>query len=189
MNYKKLNRKIHYWGALACALPIAVVIVTGTLLLLKKEFEWIQPSSVKTSVGEPNINLQQIIPILNSHPELDISEWHQIKRIDVRPGKGILKAHLEGNWEVQMSLGSGEILKVAYRRSDLIESIHDGSFFHDSAKLGIFLPAAIILLILWITGIYLFAITELAKHRSTKKMRLSNRSRNTALNSKKTQPN
>ncbi|MFT5572919.1 MAG: putative iron-regulated membrane protein [Cryomorphaceae bacterium] len=189
MNFKKLNRKIHYWGALACALPIAVVIVTGTLLLLKKEFEWIQPSSIKASTGEPTIEFQQIIPILNSHPDFDISEWRQIKRIDVRPSKGILKVQLEGNWEVQLNHQSGEIVKVAYRRSDLIESIHDGSFFHDSAKLGLFLPAAIILLILWITGIYLFAITEIAKYRSGKKKLSTKKKATTVLSTNETQLN
>ena len=54
---------------------------------------------------------------------------------------------------------------MAYRRSDFIESIHDGTYFHDMAKLGVFLPSAIILLVLWITGMYLFFTTLLAKQR------------------------
>jgi len=34
--------------------------------------------------------------------------------------------------------------------------LHDGSWFHDNAKLGIFLPSAIIMLIMSLTGLYLF---------------------------------
>ena len=45
---------------------------------------------------------------------------------------------------------------MAYRRSDLIESLHDGSWFHDRAKLWVFLPTAAVVLMLWGTGIYLF---------------------------------
>ena len=64
MNAKKLNRKIHYWGALACATPIAIGIVTGVLLLLKKDFDWIQPSSEKVLGEQPSISFEQIIPLL-----------------------------------------------------------------------------------------------------------------------------
>jgi len=52
--------------------------------------------------------------------------------------------------------------------SDLIESIHDGSFFHDSLKLWVFLPSGIILAILWVTGVYLFLLPYLLRHRKRK---------------------
>ena len=49
------------------------------------------------------------------------------------------------------------MLQTAYRRSDLIESIHDGSFFGgDWIKLGIFLPAGIVLFLMWLTGLWMF---------------------------------
>lgn len=169
MNFKKLNRSIHYWGALACALPILIVIVTGVLLLLKKELDWIQPPSQKGQGKVPTLAFQEVIPVLKELEKLEVSGWQDIKKIDVRPKKGIFKVQLKNGWEVQMDHQTGEVLLASIRRSDLIESLHDGSFFHDSAKLGLFLPAAIILLVLWITGIYLFVITELAKIRSRKK--------------------
>lgn len=169
MNGKKLNRKIHYWAALACAIPIAIVIITGVLLLLKKEFDWIQPGTERGIGKEPTISFERILPSLAKLSQVKVNGWEQIERIDVRPSKGIFKIHLSGNWEIQMDHQTGVILNVAYRRSGIIESIHDGSFFHQNAKLGIFLPAALLLLILWITGIYLFLITELGKWRSRKK--------------------
>lgn len=171
MNAKKLTRKIHYWAALICAIPVIIVIMTGILLMLKKEFEWIQPSTIKGQGKTPYLELSQILPALSTLQEVQVSDWNQIKRIDLRPNKGIMKIQIKGGWEVQMDHQTGQILKVAYRRSDLIEAIHDGSFFHDLAKLGVFLPSAFILLALWITGLYLFAITELAKHRSRTKQR------------------
>ncbi len=55
-----------------------------------------------------------------------------------------------------MDLATGDVLHSAYRRSDLIESLHDGSWFHDAAKLYVFLPVAVVVFGLWATGIYLF---------------------------------
>jgi len=182
VNAKKLNRKIHYWGALACAIPVAIIIVSGVLLLLKKDIEWIQPSSEKGVGKRPIVDFEQVLPLLKSVDQIDITSWKQIKRIDVRPSKGIFKIQLEGNWEVQMDHQSGEVLKVAFRRSDIIEAIHDGSFFHSKAKLWVFLPSALLLLILWITGLYLFVITELAKRRSARKQRGKERIKQTRNN-------
>ncbi|MEM7010155.1 MAG: hypothetical protein AAF585_01625 [Verrucomicrobiota bacterium] len=31
-----LNRKVHYWGAILCAIPVLIIICTGILLLHKK---------------------------------------------------------------------------------------------------------------------------------------------------------
>jgi hypothetical protein len=57
--------------------------------------------------------------------------------------------------------------------SDFIESLHDGSFFAgDISKLGVFLPAAIGLLVLWMSGIYMFwlpLVVKLRKSRAAKK--------------------
>ena len=98
-------------------------------------------------------------------PEAGIASWSDIERLDVRPSKGIVKVRAVSNWEVQIDTATGEVLQVAYRRSDLIESIHDGSWFHERAKLFVFLPAAVVLLGLWGSGVYLFLLPYLAKRR------------------------
>ena len=61
-------------------------------------------------------------------------------------------------WEVQLDATTGAVLSSTYRRSDLIESIHDGSWFHDRVKLWIFLPSGVVLLALWVTGMYLWIL-------------------------------
>ena len=67
---------------------------------------------------------------------------------------------------MQVDLGTGEVLQVAYRRSDLIESIHDGSFFGgDWTKLGLFLPTGVTLLLLWFGGIWMFWVPFWAKRK------------------------
>ena len=51
------------------------------------------------------------------------------------------------------------------RRSDFIESIHDGSFFGDYAKLWVFLPSALMVVGLWVTGMVLFFHPYVVKSR------------------------
>ncbi len=163
MKFSKLNRVVHRWGSMIALLPIAVVVVTGIILQLKKESAWIQPSTQKGSGKVPSLSFDRILSAVKDVPEAEVEGWADIDRLDVRPGKGMLKVRCKNRWEIQLDANSGEVLQTAYRRSDLIESLHDGSFFHDAVKLWVFLPAAIILAILWGTGLYLFLLPYLAK--------------------------
>jgi hypothetical protein len=107
----------------------------------------------------------EILEISRSVHRAEIQSWDDIDRLDVRPGKGIVKVRARNRWEIQIDTSSGEVLQVSYRRSDLIESLHDGSFFHDGVKLWIFLPTAIVLALLWVTGIYLFVLPYWIKRK------------------------
>jgi len=101
------------------------------------------------------------------HPS--IQGWADVERIDVQPGRGIAKIHLRDYWEIQVDLKNAAVLQKAYRRSDLIEAIHDGSWFHNGIKVWVFLPTAIVVLLLWITGMYLFVLPHLARWSKRKK--------------------
>lgn len=169
-NWKVLNRQIHFWGSLVIALPILIVIGSGLLLQVKKQLPWVQPPTEKTAIKQPSLSFDAILSIAKTIPDAKVTDWKDIDRLDVRPNKGVIKIRTKNHWEIQINPETGDILNVAYRRSDLIESIHDGSFFHENAKLWVFLPAAIILLVLWLTGIYLLIITLLAKRRKRKRL-------------------
>ncbi len=113
----------------------------------------------------PTLSFAEVLEIAKSAPEAEILSWDDIDRLDVRPDKGMLKVRSKNRWEVQVDTATGEILQVAFRRSDLIESLHDGSFFSDGIKLMIFLPTALVLVGLWGTGVYLFFLPQLAKRK------------------------
>ncbi len=140
------------------AVPFLIVIATGLILQVKKQVAWVQPTEMKGAPGEPQVSLAAVFEAARSRPEAGIQSWSDIDRIDVRPGKGLIKVIGNSRWEVQIDQASGAVLKTAYRRSDLMESLHDGSWFHDAAKLWIFLPSGVIVFALWITGIYLFLL-------------------------------
>jgi uncharacterized iron-regulated membrane protein len=158
MRFIQFNREVHRWATVVVAIPLLIVIGTGILLMLKKEFAWIQPPSQRGFSAEPMLPFERILEIAGTVPEAQIKDWSHIERLDVRPSKGIVKVRSENRWEIQLDAATGEILQVAYRRSDLIESLHDGSFFHDRVKTWVFLPSAIILAIMLLTGIYIFVI-------------------------------
>jgi len=155
-NLNRWSRKVHRWGAVGCCLPLLLMITTGLLLQVKKQSSWVQPPTQRGSGGEPAIAWSAILEAARRIPETEVETWADIDRLDVRPGKGVVKVRCANRWEVQLDLVSSEVLSRSYRRSDLIESLHDGSFFHEFVKLGVFLPTGVILLGLWVTGVWLW---------------------------------
>ena len=168
--FRQVSRQIHLWFALAILIPTVIVIGSGILLQVKKEFDWIQPPTQKgqvlsTNSSEPTISFEQILLASQSIPELEVKSWDDIERLDVRPGKKMLKILANNQWEAQLDANSGEVLQVAYRRSDTIEAIHDGSWFAEPAKLWLFLPAAILLFCMWGSGTILLFTTLKSKYK------------------------
>lgn len=167
MSGNVLNRKLHYWGAAIVAIPILAVIISGLLLQMKKHWSWVQPEEHRGAVTAPVIELSGILKSIHDYqdPNVHVRSWNDIKRLDVRPDRGVAKATLHNGYEVQVDLGTGQVLQVAYRRSDWIETVHDGSIFGDWVKLGIVLPSGLVLLFLWGSGIWMWIYPLLNRRR------------------------
>ena len=165
MKLSKFSRVLHRWGSIIALLPITIIIVSGIVLQLKKVSPYIQPPTLRGAGTEPAIGFERILEVARSVPEAEIEFWEDVDRLDVRPGKGVVKVRCKNRYEVQIDTETAEILHVAVRRSDLIESIHDGSYFNDHFKLWVFLPAGIVLAMLVITGIYLFILPYFARRQ------------------------
>jgi uncharacterized iron-regulated membrane protein len=168
MRLSVLSRRFHRWGAIAVGLPLIVVIGSGILLQVKKQVPWVQPAEQRTDERTPAVDWALMLEAAKRVPEAGVTSWDDIDRVDVRPGKGLLKVITKSRWEVQLALADGRLLQVEYRRSDLIETLHDGSFFGDPVKLWIFLPSGIVLFVLWLTGLYLWLLPYRTKRRRRK---------------------
>jgi uncharacterized iron-regulated membrane protein len=168
---KIVNRKVHRWAGIIIALPVIIIIVSGIILQVKKEFDWIQPPTQRGLSTELTISFEEILSVVSELPDIGLSTWNDIDRLDVRPGKGVIKVRGKNDWEVQIDSKTGDVLQVEVRRSDWIESIHDGSFFHELLKLWLFLPSAVVLAVMWGTGIYLFLLPYMLKKRSANNKR------------------
>ena len=165
MSAAKWNRKVHRWGAVIAALPLLVIMASGVVLQLKRESAWIQPPTQQGTGTELLLPWDQVLEVTKGVPEAGVESWADIDRLDVRPSKGMLKVRCKSRWEVQIDTSSGKVLSSTLRRSDWIESIHDGSWFHDSFKLWVFLPTGLILCGLWVTGVYLWLLPHLVRRR------------------------
>ena len=166
VSFNVLNRKVHYWASFIAALPLLIMIGSGLLLQSKKHWAWVQPVEHRGTGSTPSIDLEGILTSLKTVADMNVTGWDDVNRLDVRPGRGIVKAWLMNGYEVQVDLGTGRVLQTAYRRSDLIETIHDGSFFAgDWTKLGLFLPAGVTMLLLWLSGLWMWWVPFIAKRR------------------------
>jgi len=172
MKTQVLFRKIHHWGSIIVAVPLVVMIGTGIFLMLKKDVDWIQPPTQRgVSVEVPTASLQQMFDAAKSVPEAQLTTWEELDRVDFKPNKGVAKFMAKNRWEVQVDTQTAEVLSVEYRRSDLFETLHDGTWFADWAKLFLFLPVGIVLFFLWLPGVFMFALTEYKKWQKRKKKR------------------
>jgi hypothetical protein len=166
MNFSVFNRRLHYWTTAVVALPVLVVVGSGLLLQIKKHWRWVQPSERLGTGKNPGIDFEDILATVQGMTNLTVRGWGDVARLDVRPGRGLVKVQLQNGWEVQLDLGTGRVLQTAYRRSDIIESVHDGTFFGgEYVRLGIFLPAGVALFLMWLTGLWMFWIPFSARRR------------------------
>jgi uncharacterized iron-regulated membrane protein len=169
MTFNYANRRTHAWISMCFAVPLVVVIITGILLQLKKQLPFVQPIERAGVTHEPVATPAQYLEAIKWGKLDGAVTWKDVQRVDIRPSKGIAKVILKSDVEYQIDLGSGHILQREIRRSDFIESLHDGSFFAgDISKLGVFLPAAIGLLVLWVSGIYMFWLPIIVKQRKSR---------------------
>lgn len=156
----------HKWVGIAAAIIFVNIAVTGFLLLIKKNVAWIQPPEQRGSVeNAPSVSFDRILESLREFPELEIDTWGDVDRMDVRPGKGMLKVRANNFWEAQVDLASGDVLQTAYRRSDLIEMLHDGSFYAAWIHSWVMPATAICLLFLVFSGLYLWIEPSIRKRR------------------------
>ena len=171
MKLSRQSRVFHRWGSIIALLPITIIIFSGIVLQLKKVSSYVQPPTRSGAGTEPAIGFDRILEVARNVPEAEIETWEDVDRLDVRPGKGVVKVRCKNRYEVQIDAETAEILQVAFRRSDLIESIHDGSFFNEHFKLWVFLPAGILLALLLVTGIHLFFLPYLARRKRVGRVR------------------
>lgn len=148
------NRKIHRWVAMVIALPMLLVIVTGIFLQLRKPVNWIQPATIQGSQKyQPTIALEQVLTEVKTVPQMQVNDWSDIKLLDLRPKKGVIKVRNYNNLETQVDAATGEALQTAQRRNDFVVKMHDFSAWN--ARLWLGLPVKLGFLVIFLTGLYL----------------------------------
>ena len=162
----------HKWTGIVLSLVFVMIAVTGFLLLIKKDHAWIQPPTQEGAEGsvEDFLPLDQMFAKVFAEGHPDFQSMDDIDRVDFRPGKRVHKVRsVHNHSEIQVDAVTGAILSVDTRTSDLLEQIHDGSFFGDWAH-DWFMPVVpFALLFLVGSGLYLWLAPKIRKARNRRK--------------------
>lgn len=130
----RIFRKIHRTTGAFLFIFFFFISVTGILLGWKKNSNG---TILPKSYTGTSTNLKDWLPIDSLHKNAckilhdsvstDLSL--ELERIDIRPEKGMVKfVFIDHFWGVQIDGATGKLLHIERRRSDFIESLHDGSF-------------------------------------------------------------
>jgi uncharacterized iron-regulated membrane protein len=168
MSSFKLFRNTHRWTGIVLATVLAMTSVTGFMLLIKKRIAWIQPPTQTDVAGDANdfISTQRLLEIVLSQGHADFTSVGDIDRVDLRPGDRIFKVRSKHHYaEMQVGAVSGEVLSVAWRPSDLLETIHDGSWFAGWIHDWLMPLVPIALLVMIASGLWLWIRPMLWRRR------------------------
>jgi hypothetical protein len=103
------------------------MIGSGLLLQAKKHWAWVQPVERRGTGTVPAIDLEGILTSLKTFPEMNVMSWSDVNRLDVRPGRGMVKPWLMDGYEVQVDLGTGrgpdDVAAVVERSLDVVGAV------------------------------------------------------------------
>lgn len=158
----------HRRAAMIATLPLLITIVTGLLLMVRGDFDWIQPKAVPGAhpLTTPAIGHEQVLQKLRELPQTGVKEWKDVASVIFSPGKGIYQIRLKSNYEVQLDASDARLLKIQYRTSSLLTDLHQGTFFHPLASKWIFLPSGLLLLLLWLSGVYMYVFAKIRRRKA-----------------------
>ncbi|MFH1842388.1 MAG: PepSY-associated TM helix domain-containing protein [bacterium] len=169
MRLPKIMRVTHKWTGVFLTVFLLNLAVTGFLLLQKKQYDWLQPDTQEGAAGgvEDFITSAELIEVVLQQGHPGFQTLADIDRIDFRPDKRIHKVRSRRSFaEIQVDAVTGQVLNVAERRSDLLENIHDGSFLAHWFHLWIMPLAALGLVFLCGSGLYLWLRPVLSRNNS-----------------------
>ena len=176
-------RKVHRYTGIFLFVFFFAIGTTGLLLGWKKNsFGLILPASTNgtsyllkewKNLEELNMKADSVLLAFAGN-----ETSAKLDRIDIRKDKGIVKfIYLADYWEVQLDGATGNTLQISKRRSDMIEDLHDGSFFDlyfgtkgEPIKLIYTLIMGFALITFTVTGFWLwYGPKQIKKQRSQKR--------------------
>lgn len=165
----RIFRRVHRFTGIFLFIFFMFISITGILLGWKKHSGGL--ILAETSRGSTS-DLTEWLPMNELHDKAvkylrdsvsaEISS--EVDRIDVRKNRGIVKFTFKDHfWGLQLDGKTGDLLQIEVRRSDFIESIHDGSILdyylgtsNEQIKLVYTSITGLALLTFTITGFWLW---------------------------------
>jgi uncharacterized iron-regulated membrane protein len=142
MNLRSTHRKV----SVIILLPLTVIILSGLILQLRNQFEWIQPKTISATSPQGNVMSPE-----EAFHKLRLTS-DKVEQYIYRPSKKNISIRLTNGEEIQIDPTSGEVLKQAKRRTNLLIDLHQGSILGPVGQYGFYLLSGIGLLFLLISG-------------------------------------
>ena len=163
-------RTLHKITGVAGSLFLILIAVTGFFLALKRIVPGIRPPTLKGSVKtiEQAVHPTAAVEAAVSAGLSGLSNVSDIDRFEIHMDKGVYKIISKTNFhEVQVDMGTGQVLGVGTRNDQLIENIHDLSFIEPRLRETLLPVVALALFALGASGlsIYFVPILRRRKHR------------------------
>ncbi len=175
----RIFRKIHRQTAILLFTGFFIMASTGLLLGWKKNSggmilaETARGTSASLKEWLPLDSLQKNA-VLFLYDSVSPALSPEIDRIDVRPGKGVVKFTFKDHFTgLQIDGATGKVLKKEYRTSDLIEMIHDGSIVDHWLETGNGIFKLIYISLMGV-GLLLFTITGFWLWQGPKRLHTKN---------------
>lgn len=168
MRLLRFFRRVHRWVGVVFTLWLTLIAATGLLLLFKKQSDWIQPPTRRDAPGRVADFISQAdllaIVLAQDHPAF--GSLADVDRVDLRPDRRVYKViSRRGHAEIQVGAVSGDVLSVDVRRSDLLERLHDGSFFGGFVHRWLMPAVAVGTVVLVVSGAWVW-LAPLLRRRS-----------------------
>jgi uncharacterized iron-regulated membrane protein len=153
-------RQTHKWIGISLSLFLALLAVTGFFLATKKRFAWMQPPPAEAAqifLPSEIVTVEMALKAAFALGHDNLQRFEHVDRVDYRPKDNIFKViSNEGYIEVQVDGKTGKVLSSSFRNDQLMEDIHDLSFFADLAHAWLLPAVAIGLATLAATGVAIF---------------------------------
>lgn len=153
----KTNRNLHKWLGIIPAIIFLMVSITGILLIFSKQLA-LSPKMQKGVQADLNtaIPVEQVIKTSMDLKNENLKTLKDIKRVEFHPLNRVYKVRTKSGFEVQIDMSTGKVLKAEKSISSTILSLHTGAFFGTWFKEYIVGGSSVALIIVTITGVYLF---------------------------------
>ena len=168
----RLIRSLHKWAAIIISVPIIFIIISGIFLQVRKPVEFIQPSlNFGVAKYQPTVNLNTILESVKTVPEMKVRGWRDVKLLDLRAEQGTVKVRNQEEFEVQVDAKIGAVLGTGQRLNDIVTLMHEGTTW--GLRLWVFLPVAVITILMPVSGSYLLIQVTRDKLRSRRPRRVA----------------
>jgi uncharacterized iron-regulated membrane protein len=151
---------LHRICGLIGAIFLIVISITGFLLALKGQVSAIKvPTQKGTQVATSQdiIHPAKALEVVFGLGIAELAEAGHVDRLELHLSKNVYKVtSKEGYHEVQVDVASGRILSVGTRKDQLLEDIHDLSYFNPAFRIWVLPVVATLLFALGTTGLYIY---------------------------------